>query len=51
VVGKSKPLTGDAVDEVVAWDQDPKLGASAVQLQLKLRFAFKDADVFSIRFN
>jgi len=51
VVGKSNPLTGDAVDEVVAWDQDPKLGASAVQLQLKLRFALKDADVFSIRFN
>lgn len=47
VIGKSKPLTGDAVDEVVTWEQDPKLGASEVQL----RFALKDADVFSIRFN
>ena len=46
VVGKSKLLTGDAVDAVVAWVQDPKLGGSAVQL----RFALKGADVFSIRF-
>ncbi|MFT5465365.1 MAG: hypothetical protein ACI8UO_000459 [Verrucomicrobiales bacterium] len=46
IIGKSKPLTGDAVDSAVEWAQDPKLGKGA----LKLRFALKNADVFSIRF-
>ena len=46
VVGKSKALTGDAVDAPVAWEIDPKLGDAMV----KLRFALKNADVYSIRF-
>lgn len=46
VIGKSKPLAGDAIDSPVAWEQDPKLGDEVV----KLRFALKNADVFSIRF-
>ncbi|MEY4939710.1 MAG: hypothetical protein RIQ93_1445, partial [Verrucomicrobiota bacterium] len=47
VVGKSKPLTGDAVDAVVAWDQDPKLAPGVA----RLRFALRNADVYSLRFD
>lgn len=47
VIGKSQPLSGDAVDGTVAWAQDPKLREGVVQL----RFTLKDADVFSIRFD
>jgi len=46
VVGKSKALSGDAVDSEVAWEQNPKLGEGVVQLRLVM----KNADVFSIRF-
>jgi hypothetical protein len=47
VVGKSKPLSGDAVDAPVEWEQDPGLDQGVVQL----RFTLKNADVFSIRFD
>lgn len=47
VIGKSKPLSGDAIDAPVEWEQDPDLGRGVVQL----RFILKNADVFSIRFD
>ena len=47
VIGKSQPLSGDAIDAPVAWTQDPKFSEGVVQL----RFTLKDADVFSIRFD
>ncbi len=47
VIGKSQSLRGDAVDAPIAWTQDPKLGKGVVQL----RFALKNADVFSLRFD
>ena len=47
VIGKSKPLSGDAVDAPVEWEHDPKLGQGVVQL----RFTLKNADLFSIRFD
>ena len=46
VIGKSKPLSGDAVDGEVTWEQAPKLGEGLGQLRLVI----KNADVFSIRF-
>ena len=46
-VGKSRPLSGDAVDAPIAWQQDPKLNQGVVQL----RFTLKNADVFSLRFD
>ena len=46
VIGKSPPLSGDAVDAMVAWEQDPKFREGVVQL----RFTLKNADVFSLRF-
>ncbi|MEO8494168.1 MAG: hypothetical protein ABI614_03795, partial [Planctomycetota bacterium] len=47
LIGKSQPLTGDAVDAPVAWEQDPKFGDGVVQL----RFTLKNADAFSLRFD
>ena len=47
VIGKSQPLSGDAVDAPVAWQHGPKLGQGVVQL----RFTLKNADVFSLRFD
>lgn len=47
VIGKSKPLSGDAVDAAVAWEEAPKLGQGTVQL----RFTLKNADVYSLRFD
>ena len=47
VVGKSKPLSGDAIGADVQWEQDPRLGQGVVQL----RFTLKDADLFSLRFD
>jgi hypothetical protein len=47
VSGKSKPLTGDAVDVPVEWEQSPDLSKGVVQL----RFAIKNASVYSFRFN
>lgn len=46
VVGRSKPLTGDAIDSAVAWEQDPKLGQGTV----RIRFNLTNADLFSLRF-
>lgn len=46
VIGSSQPLTGDAVDHVVSWQQDPQLGQGVV----RLRFVLRNADVYSIRF-
>lgn len=46
-IGKSQPITGDAVDEPVKWDQDPGLDSGVVQLRLHL----KDADVYAIQFD
>ncbi len=47
VIGKSKPVRGDAVDAPVDWELDPSLSQGIVQL----RFTLKDADVFSLRFD
>ena len=46
VVGKSKPLSGDAVDAPVSWKQKPDLSTGNIQL----RFNVKNADVYSMRF-
>ncbi len=47
VIGRSKPLDGDAVDAPVTWDPDPKFSQGVVQLC----FTLKNADVFSFRFD
>ena len=47
VIGKSKPLSGDAIDAPVIWEQEPKLSQGIVQL----RFTLNNADVFSLRFD
>ena len=47
VIGRSVSLNGDAVDEVVKWEQMPKLNGSAIQLE----FQIKNADVYSLRFS
>ncbi len=46
VIGKSKPLSGDAIDEVIEWEQSLELGKGAIQLRLMI----KKADIFSLRF-
>jgi hypothetical protein len=46
VIGKSQPLSGDAVDAPVSWKQKPDLSSGTVQL----RFNVKNADVYSLRF-
>lgn len=46
VIGRSKPLTGDAIDTAVVWDQDPKIKKGTV----RLRFSLTNADLFSLRF-
>ncbi|QDS91568.1 hypothetical protein FF011L_02980 [Roseimaritima multifibrata] len=46
VTGKSKPLTGDAVDAPIAWEQAPDWTLGVAQL----RFTMKNADVYSLRF-
>lgn len=47
VTGKSKPLTGDAVDAPVDWEQAPDFTQGVV----RLRFSIKNADVYSLRFH
>ncbi len=47
VIGTSKPISGDAVDAPVTWQQKPKLSSGIVQLRIKL----KNADLFSLRFD
>jgi hypothetical protein len=46
VIGKSKTLSGDAVDAAVAWEQKPTLGQGTVQL----RFTISNAAVYSMQF-
>lgn len=46
VTGKSKPLTGDAVDTPVEWEQSPDFTRGVTQL----RFSIKNADMYSFRF-
>jgi hypothetical protein len=46
VIGKSKALTGEAVDAPVPWEQKPELKTGVVQL----RFTLKNSDVYSLRF-
>jgi hypothetical protein len=46
VIGKSKGLTGEAVDAPTVWEKKPDLAAGIIQL----RFIFKNADVYSMRF-
>jgi hypothetical protein len=46
VIGKSEPLSGDAVDAPVSWTQQPDLSNGAA----RLRFHMKNADVYSLRF-
>ncbi len=47
VIGKSKPLQGDAVDGVVEWEKAPGLDKGVVQLRLSIQ----NADVFSLKFS
>ena len=47
VIGKSKALSGDGIDAPVAWEKDPRLQPGVVHL----RFALKQADVYSLRFD
>lgn len=47
VLGRSTPLSGDAVDAAVDWQQAPSLGRGVVQL----RFTLRNADLFSLRFD
>ena len=44
VIGKSKPLSGDAVDAAAVWELDPGLSQGVVQL----RFTLTNADAFFI---
>ena len=44
IVGRSKPMSGDVVDGVVAWKLVPDFGLGVVQLRFKLR----NADLFSM---
>lgn len=46
VIGKSEPLSGDAVDAPVSWKQKPDFSTGTIQL----RFHMKNADVYSLRF-
>lgn len=47
VIGRSKPVSGDAIDAEVDWQGDPELSDGVVSLRFKL----KDADLFSLRFD
>ena len=47
VIGRSKPLSGDAIDTSVVWELAPRLSQGVVQL----RFTLNNADVFSLRFD
>jgi len=46
VVAASEPLTGDAVDGEVTWQQIPDFESGEMQL----RFTLRNADIYSIRF-
>ncbi|MEO2049826.1 MAG: hypothetical protein ABGX16_24975 [Pirellulales bacterium] len=46
VIGKSKPLVGDAVDAEVAWEHKPNFKQGTVQL----RFSLSSADLYSLKF-
>ncbi|MEO2031783.1 MAG: hypothetical protein ABGZ35_06835 [Planctomycetaceae bacterium] len=46
VIGASIPLTGDAIDSAVDWQQAPVANQDVV----RLRFTMKNADVYSLRF-
>ncbi len=46
VIGRSRPLTGSAVDRPVSWDIDPHLRPGTVSL----KFTLKNADLYSLRF-
>lgn len=46
-IGRSKPLSGDAVDATVDWALEPTLKGESV----RLRFSIKNADVYSLRFD
>jgi len=48
VIGKSKMLSGDAVDAPVEWERKPEFGSNAV---VRLRFTIRNADVYSLRFD
>ena len=47
IIGKSKPLSGDAIDAPVVWELEPRLSQGVVQL----RFTLNNADAFSLRFD
>ncbi|HQX51392.1 MAG TPA: hypothetical protein PLY87_03230 [Planctomycetaceae bacterium] len=46
VIGKSKMLSGDAVDAPVEWERKPEFGSDAF---VQLRFTIRHADVYSLR--
>lgn len=46
VIGKSVPLTGDAVAAAVDWQHVPDIGDSSI----RLRFTMRNASVYSLRF-
>jgi hypothetical protein len=45
----STEIFGDSIDQTVEWEQGSDLGALASR-SIRLRFAMKDADLYSIRF-
>ncbi|MCA9134400.1 MAG: hypothetical protein KDA45_14625, partial [Planctomycetales bacterium] len=46
LIGRSQPLSGQAIDSPLVWEREPNFQAGPVQLRFKLQ----DADVFSLRF-
>jgi len=46
LIGRSVPLKGDAYDQPVKWEKQPRLSEGTV----KLRFNIKNADLYSMRF-
>ncbi len=43
------PIFGDQIERIVAWQQGPDVSALAGK-PVRLRFAMRDADLFSLRF-
>ena len=47
VIGRSRALTGDAVDAAVPWDQPPPEQDAGI---VRLRFRMQNAELYSVRF-
>lgn len=49
VLAASEKVTGDAIDRAVTWGENADIGAFAGK-PVRLRFTFKEADIYSFRF-